>query len=396
MNLKINAKLLASLLFIFFLPSFFFVVLNFSSLAIGLIVILFFLLPFYLDNFFSERLVLLFVIAFMLVLFSSVYAYFYTGNLKAVISAFVIFIILLFLLLISEELGRLAFGEIYNTVFGVYLVLLLFGLLSLVYTIPIPLYLDRPKAVFPFSEESHYGLALGMLSITLVSVSHLKHSLFILISLIFFALIFPSLTLLVFGMIAFFIVSLRVRFGVLLFLALVLVALVGMFQIPYFYERLDFSEENRNLTFLVFAQGVMIIYESLTNLNFFGHGFQSLGLNGLGSNVFTEQIIAVTGKPMNLQDGGFLFAKIFFEFGVLAGIVLLTFYCYVVIKILLKINLYCGFFGQMDATLKKEIFFQSFLIGLAVELFLRGYGYFSPTLLIASLFYLNSKSLRHV
>jgi hypothetical protein len=389
----VQFRILSLLLILVLFPSFVFVAFNQSSLASGLVIILSLLLPFYLNNYFSDKLVLFLVIVFMLVLFSSVYAYFYTENLKPVISLFAIFIILLFLLLASEELWQWDFRVIYNTVFGVYLVLLIVGLLSLVYSVPIFSYLDRPKAVFPFSEESHYGLALGMLSIALVSVSHLKHTLFIVISLMFFALIFPSLTLLVFGMIAFFIVSLRVRFGLMLFLALVSVALVGMFQIPYFYERLDFSEENHNLTFLVFAQGVMIIYESLTNLNFFGHGFQSLGLNGLGSNVFTEQIIAITGKPMNLQDGGFLFAKIFYEFGVLAGIVLLTLYCYVVIKILLKINLYSRFFGQIDATLKKEIFFQSFLIGLAVELFLRGYGYFSPTLLVALLFYLNSKSL---
>ena len=89
---------------------------------------------------------------------------------------------------------------------------------------------------------------------------------------------------------------------------------------------------------------------------------------------------------INNLDGSFLAAKLITEFGVL-GILISCMFLYMAYKsfILIRIHLSCidrGGYGFKNS----DIFGFCVLYVFIAELFLRGYGYFSPTFLIALYF----------
>lgn len=176
--------------------------------------------------------------------------------------------------------------------------------------------------------------------------------------------------------------KLSVVFSLLVVLFL-LAPYVGV-DVSYYESRLQFDESTSNLTALVYMQGWDDAYNALLKTNWFGLGFQNMG--SLEPGVYGEKIFKIVGVYKNRLDGGFLAAKIVGEFGVI-GLLFVLFY---MISLLMSI-LYCRKFFkayQADREEALEIFSVStvlgcsFIIVFLIEMFARGYGYFSPGMLL--------------
>lgn len=89
---------------------------------------------------------------------------------------------------------------------------------------------------------------------------------------------------------------------------------------------------------------------------------------------------------MNVHDGSFLLSKIISEFGIF-GILLFFIYFFIYMKVL---NIY-----KMQRLTVLDSFFISFLLLSPLEMFIRGTGYFTPTIymLVLSIIYLQNKRL---
>jgi hypothetical protein len=242
------------------------------------------------------------------------------------------------------------------------------------------------KPVFPYSEESHYALAIGMLACGQVYVDKTSRSLFILTNMFLLAILFPNLTLLVFFLIAAFIFTMR--FQPIFFWTLLVSGLIGAiffakFVLPhfeYFSSRLDFSETN-NLTTLVFFQGWAMAWLNLVETQGVGLGFQMLGEVGTTYPHYTARIVDLTGREFNTSDGGLLAAKVIAELGIL-GVVLVGLYLIFILRFVIKGNAWRYRVNILPLVERQEAMKRLMLLGFAfgflVEVFLRGYGYFSP------------------
>jgi hypothetical protein len=158
----------------------------------------------------------------------------------------------------------------------------------------------------------------------------------------------------------------------------------------YYTDRLDFSEDTTNLSTIIYIQGWQLIGESLTNSNGWGLGFQQLGLRG--TEVPAADIIfnLVQGYG-NVLDGGFTFAKVVSEFGVLGFV---------------AIGIYLRWFWTSFRQLRRaarsvpadtaRMFAQCSIVSYFIELFVRGTGYFNGTtvLLVASFWILYAARAR--
>jgi len=239
-------------------------------------------------------------------------------------------------------------------------------------------FLDKP--VFPFREHSHYALFLGPLVLALGVVSNFFLRLTLSSCLLGFALTFPNLT-----MLAFFVISIILFFldsvkKILVFAFILTILLFSFLNFThfdlysnfyYFTSRLSLDADSTNLTTLVFLQGISDIKRYLLTTNFWGSGFQTMGV--LGPSEISDKIFFLANTHLNLKDGGFLAAKIISELGI-TGLSLVFYYTsFIVIY----------FFKYLKTSIQKEKMFFSYLVGFSVEMFLRGYGYFSPSFFLA-------------
>lgn len=239
---------------------------------------------------------------------------------------------------------------------------------------------EYPKSVFPFTEPSHFALFLTPMLIAACSTSskHLR-ILFIGLALAETAIL-QNLTMAVGCLIAA-ITCLPLRH--LLLLLLLAVPSIAAFDLAYYMNRVNFSEENTNISTLVFLQGWQLLEEAWDKTHGFGLGFQQLGVNG--SEVDAALLIqSLVGDDQNLKDGGFSTAKIVSEFGVF-GVAILAAYAVAAIKSFLLL--------RTPATSNRlihpiHLIAASLVVGYTVELLIRGGGYFTPSafLMLVGLF----------
>lgn len=236
---------------------------------------------------------------------------------------------------------------------------------------------------FPFQEPAHlarfYGPILIMTMCT--SIKWVAKSILVSITLILSNL-FPSLSLLIYSAIAALIVMLtefklnaRLFF---LFFYIFIFTITFFFQSHYFIERIQSAEDANNHTTLFFWQGVEAAKISLLETNFIGMGLRQLGNEP--PNKFSDLMMI----GMDRKSGGLVGAKLIAELGII-GILIIISYTLIIFKCLkILINNRIGLHVKIAATA---------IIAVAPEIFLRGGGYFSTSLLLAisSILFLKSK-----
>lgn len=232
---------------------------------------------------------------------------------------------------------------------------------------------ERPA--YPFTEPSHLALAALPFFIDGAVRARGLVKWAILGVMLLLVLILQSLSLGV-GVVITAICALRIRQMV----PFIIVAVVAMLNIDlsYYLERLDFSSTNTNLSTLVYLQGIELMQEGLEKTGGWGIGFQQLGY--APTNVLTTEIIRrVGGGEQNLSDGSFLAVKFIAELGVL-GIAAIGAYLFVAARAVWRLRAIAT--DRIEATVAVTFAHAAF-VALAVELFVRGIGYFSGTFLLA-------------
>lgn len=401
---QFDINLILSISVILLLPSFIFVALNATSLAAGILISSLFILVLNYKSFIHLRISLFALSFFLLViitLFITVSYFYITESISKPFYSMLILVVFLSAFVLAQKISKISYQALSNSMLLVILVLLFLGWVKLFFIPPCCHYDMLEKPVFPFSEESHYALAIGIIAVAYAFSGKLIWVFFIGVNILLLALLFPNLTLLVFSLLIFFASLFRLKpiyFKSFILLVPVLMILVWTLFISnseYFSSRLNFQDTN-NLTTLVFLQGWDMAYLNLVETHGLGLGFQMLGSSTIYLSPFTDEIINITGKEFNLSDGGLLAAKVIAEFGVI-GIILIVSYIYFLLRFIfygnqvwLKISLSHDL--EYTQELKKRLFISGILFGFLVEVFLRGYGYFSPGFFLAlvAMFYLFS------
>lgn len=272
--------------------------------------------------------------------------------------------------------------------------LIVFLLLSSFYSITIQNYSKYPKNVFPFSEPSHYAIFCTPLIAVGFIFAPPIWKIFLFSSLLVGALSILSLILAVQTMLLTFIyiVFLTRRFAlvvpvlILIFFSAVTVMLI----IPnleklipdYFVSRILFYD-TQNVSSLVYLQGWDRVFISILETSGLGAGFQNLDALDRGKHGWL--LFDLYRLNQNLNDGGFLLAKIVGELGVF-GAAFCIFYIFVLIKSFRELpgqlRLIESNFDDLGSQPKtRNAFYRLvggiFVIFFSIELFGRGTGYFS-------------------
>lgn len=255
------------------------------------------------------------------------------------------------------------------------------------------------KPFFPFLEPSHFALYFGPLSFIYAATQTTTIKQLYAIGLLFgMGVITPNTTLLTYASLSILLLILSLRPKALfLTLPVFLIAVIygGSFVLSneYFSSRLDLSADNQSATTLVYLQGVQDAINSLSSTNGLGLGFQMLGTQPPSEYAYSiAKVMADVNGELNRQDGGFLAAKVVAELGVL-GLVLLALFIISSTKSLLRVRLIK--FKSMNSQNTKDLIFNCIIITFCIEMFVRGYGYFSSGffLFLIAVFYLaHSKS----
>ncbi|NOR54697.1 MAG: hypothetical protein GQ531_00665 [Sulfurovum sp.] len=408
-NNKVNTydlNLIFSILLISLLPSFIFVAFNSTSLAAGILASSLFILLLNYKSLIGLRISLLTLSLFLIVvitLFITVSYFYIVESIPKPFYSMVILVVFLSAFVLAQKLLKINYQALSNSMLLVILVLLILGWLKLFFIPPCCHYDMFEKPVFPFSEESHYALVIGIIAVAYAFSGKLIWVFFIGVNILLLALLFPNLTLLVFSLLIFFASLFRLKpiyFKSFILLVPVLIMIIWTLFISnseYFSSRLNF-EDTKNLTTLVFLQGWDMAYLNLVETHGLGLGFQMLGSSATYFSSLTDEIVNIADNELNFSDGGLLAAKVIAEFGVI-GIIVIVSYVYFLLKFIfygnqiwLKIHL--SHDQNYIQELKKKLFLSGILFGFLVEVFLRGYGYFSPGVFLAlvAIFYLFSNS----
>ncbi|MFQ1785109.1 hypothetical protein ACK39B_00665 [Aeromonas veronii] len=364
------------------MPPFVFVVGGYSSLAPGLLLSLCLIVFFSFTstarirfNYFNLGIVGYFI---LLILFVQTSYYALDGYGKPIQSIVFIPIFILAFLFFSNSLATASNADINFSLVWLSIIIIFLGWLEIVFHFHFLGYALREKPVFPFSEQSHYALAAGFFAGPAFINKHVYIKLFVVFNFILQGVFFPNLTMMLYSVVLFYLYFLVRKPIVTVFfctLILIIFMLVSSNLIPglnYFSSRLDLSSDSDNLTTLVFLQGWEQAWIALSQTYGLGVGFQMLGTEPAG--YFSTIITSLTGgNSLNREDGGFLAAKLVGEFGIV-GISLLCCYIIYILKCIRQINIH-----YVDS---RYMVLFAFILLFSVEIFFRGYGYFSPGLII--------------
>lgn len=392
-------QIFSILILLVFTPSITFVSLGASSLAPGLsissIIIFACLSSFvFLRRFSFSSLIVCACILFFLLGLPAISSAFH-DQFKPLISLGLLFLVFVSSIALSIGMSITSYDSLSRGLTFFVCLLLCLGWFDIIFSYHFGAYALREKPVFPFSEQSHYALSVGLFAGPAFVRSNRTIKTLVIFNFLLQGFLFPNLSMLVFcgflGYLFFIIDKPKLLFCIsvlFLFFCFYFFYIGADFVSTegYFSSRLNVSAESQNLTTLVFLQGWEQAMIALKESNGLGVGFQMLGSESPG--VFAGVINSVTGDDLNREDGGLLVAKIIGEFGVF-GILLSFFYLFFFLKIALKCKL---IYSSERESEKKKIIYYSFFIMFFVELFFRGYGYFSPgfVVFLASIFSLRS------
>lgn len=265
-----------------------------------------------------------------------------------------------------------------------YLFLVAIGLISIVLPIRVGPYSLLNQPVFPFIEPSHYTLAYAQ--IASISLPFLKRNgrLLLVLTSFLLALSLPNTTMLA---IAFLLLLVTASVRLLLLMPMTLVPVIMFITtsapdvLIYFTDRLT-SDGAANLSRVVYIQGWESLVSAISTTNGLGIGFQNLGNEPPGEA--TAIISTLTNdSTLNRADGGFLFAKIGGEFGVIGVIAALSL---LVLAILSGIRLRRELKSRLNTENALALIPLCSTYIVIVEMLIRGVSYFSPTFLIVIYF----------
>ncbi len=247
---------------------------------------------------------------------------------------------------------------------------------------------DAFKSVLFYGEPSHFALDFLPLLLYMVVRSRPWKKLALLLGSLLICLMLENLTLLV-GVVLIFCMTVRLRL-LLLLLPVVILALLAT-DLEYYAERLNFSSSSRNLSTLVYMQGLERAYLNLIETGGLGIGFQQFGIVGSRCDV-QEEIKTLIGQEANLLDGGSVAQKFIGEFGILGILCMLLYFGYFVRSAKWLFRESVGFGVSANPM---DVFFHSCFTVYAIDLLIRGVGYFSSSgfLFVASLCWLCLKPL---
>lgn len=247
------------------------------------------------------------------------------------------------------------------------------------------------KPSFLFQEPSHYAIVLAPFLIFVCSYCRERNKLVAISSLTFFfaiSIYVENMTLLVSVILAFTVYS-RTKLYLLFVVIVGLVFFIYFYsgsEIAYFSSRLNISSQSDNLSSLVFLQGWQNAFLTLSDMpNYYlGAGFQQFGVNTAAGDA-TDAIFMLTGSELNRYDGGSVAPKVIGEFG-LFGIGILIAYTIYGVKMFYSIR--HGAFRNNP----KLLFSASVIVGCFIEMYIRGTGFFSPTITMfwCSIFYMHT------
>jgi hypothetical protein len=365
----------------FFIPSLFMVILSFSSLAMGMVALA--LVGILLNLVFGKPLKITKLYIYLIVIsaisiLSSFLLFDQNLNFKhlSLAALFVVGVGAPFFLRVFTE-PFLSKENSYRIIF-LYLILLLIGILGSIIPLRIGNYALASHPVFPFSEPSHFALIYGPISCMALAVSGPKMRALICLMTFGLSLSLPNTTLLLFALLISLInFSLLVVLFILVILVFMLFVFVSSDLLLYFTGRLT-GENAENLSRLVYIQGWENMFSALSSTFGIGIGFQNFGNEPSGDASFALSLLTESG--LNRSDGGFLLAKLGGEFG-LIGVFAVFFLSITSISagyILRKKILSDSFNRDLSNPLPLCVVYT-----MLIELFIRGVGYFSPTLFLA-------------
>lgn len=406
MRISANAaKVLLVLLVIIVIPSLVYVSLSASSMAAGILAACFIVVlavgKMRLPSSFISLPLLFFVSLF--VIHTTYYGMQGEGGLKHVLSV-VLFGVMLFCAgLFSVKITAIQDSDLISVLKILSVLIVFMGVISIISPVNFLNYSKYAKSIFPFSEPSHYAITVsGILLATGFYLSSMMR-VGLVFSVLVFSVVYPSMLLLLLALIMIFSYYmhgfLRLSFTfICLCVAVILIPYIGV-DISYYEDRLKFDETASNLTALVYLQGWEDAYKTLLQTNWVGLGFQNMG--SLEPGGYGERIFQIVGIYKNREDGGFLAAKIIGEFGALGLIFLLCYLAALCLSALYNRKFFKKY--QMDRDKALELFPVSSVLGcslivaFSIEVFARGYGYFSPGILLAmvAIFLVGQKRKKH-
>jgi len=240
------------------------------------------------------------------------------------------------------------------------------------------------KSMFIFKEPSHYALYFAPLIFYVMYYYENTRRVLSLIMLFILAFLLENLTLVLVLLLLVILLVLNDKVK-LMKLTVIIVALSitlpYIFDLSYFIDRLSFSRYSNNLSVLVFVSGWERALLSLLDTFGFGVGFQRMGYIG-NSGVAMENISTLlNGRYINLYDGGTTASKIISELGII-GILCIVAYIIIAVKVVSR-------YSNKSFEKSQSVFMASVYITFAIQLFVRGIGYFTPFTLffVASLFF---------
>ncbi|MFM4863394.1 hypothetical protein, partial [Aeromonas media] len=381
----------------FFIPSFIFVFFNQYSLTSGVILSQFIVLSLTanrIPRIGISKAGFIYILAGVLVMACQAGYILITANeTKPLISIVAMIALSAPIIFLSCFLSTMNTNDLSRVAMYFCVIIIVLGWVSILSPIAIGSYAHKIKPVFPFSEPSHYALVLGFLFCTFGYYSSKKLKLFVLLNMLSQAALLPNLTLIVFVFIAMLIFWGGKGLMSIIFISVTLLILFyssilfleGTEVGSYILSRVVLNNSTDNLTALVFLQGIDDAKRALIETHGVGLGFQMAGTNTIGE--YGYRIWMLSGMEINRLDGGFLASKIVSEFGVL-GVVFLALYIKGVLKSLISLK---GATSSDDEMRRLMVIYACAVISLLVEIFLRGFGYFSPTILMFIALYLMKK-----
>ena len=264
-------------------------------------------------------------------------------------------------------------------------IILIFFINSLLGLLKIDLFsIGSSKPVGFFSEPSIFAITLApFLAYHMISKANWYK--FYWVYFFIWSLLIQSLTtLIVCFFTIIFIISLR---NLALFCMLTTFILV---KFDYFISRINITSSSDNLSALVFLQGWQMAFNYFIQTNGIGVGLNNFGINYSGGEIQNKIFEQFSFEGINLLDGGSIGPKLIGEFG-LVGLFLLGVFLYKAFYAFIRLRQ----ISRSNLNVAPSIFFTCVIFTGFIELFFRGFGYFTPTffMLIVALFFYKSNDL---